>query len=180
MVVEYKVGLNKIPKDFFVTSGKGESDIAIHAGSYHLALRKAGIEMCNIITYSSILPAIANRVDDPPYLTHGSVLECIMACSTGGQDVRASVGIIYGWLWDRETNKKFGGLVCEYSGHEELNEVEQSLKLSLEELYHNGYVDKYEMRDITLLKDSFIPVKKYGTILISLCFTSFIYPIVMS
>lgn len=47
---------NRIPRDYFVTKGTGQSDITIHAGSYHLALKKANIEMCNIMTYSSILP----------------------------------------------------------------------------------------------------------------------------
>ncbi|MBN2212904.1 MAG: arginine decarboxylase, partial [Bacteroidales bacterium] len=41
---------NRIPKDYFITKGTGESDIAIHAGSYHLALKAAGIEMANIMT----------------------------------------------------------------------------------------------------------------------------------
>ena len=35
---------NRIPKDFFVTEGTGQSDITVHAGSYHLALRDAGID----------------------------------------------------------------------------------------------------------------------------------------
>ncbi|MFW6371856.1 MAG: pyruvoyl-dependent arginine decarboxylase, partial [Bacteroidota bacterium] len=56
---------NRIPKDYFITSGTGESDIAVHAGSYHLALKKAGIEMANIMTYSSILPQIANKTSRP-------------------------------------------------------------------------------------------------------------------
>jgi hypothetical protein len=30
---------NRIPVNYFITSGKGESDIAVHAGSYHLALK---------------------------------------------------------------------------------------------------------------------------------------------
>ena len=55
----------RIPKDYFVTKGKGESDITVHAGSYHLALREAGIEMCNIMTYSSILPSIATEIERP-------------------------------------------------------------------------------------------------------------------
>ena len=40
---------NRIPKDYFVTSGIGESEITIHAGSYHVALRDAGIEKQNIM-----------------------------------------------------------------------------------------------------------------------------------
>ena len=42
---------NRIPRDYFVTSGVGESDITVHAGSYHLALRAAGIEMANQLVY---------------------------------------------------------------------------------------------------------------------------------
>ena len=42
----------RIPKDYFITKGHGESDITIHAGSYHLALRDAGIEMCNLVYVS--------------------------------------------------------------------------------------------------------------------------------
>ena len=66
---------NRIPAHYFETSGTGESDIAIHAGSYHLALKAAQIEMCNIMTYSSILPEIATRIDRPERITHGAVLE---------------------------------------------------------------------------------------------------------
>ncbi len=56
---------NRIPRDYFVTTGSGESDITVHAGSYHLALKSAGIEMANIMTYSSILPGIANEIPKP-------------------------------------------------------------------------------------------------------------------
>ena len=57
---------NRIPKDYFITSGIGQSDIAVHAGSYHLALKDAGIEMANIMTYSSILPGMATEITRPP------------------------------------------------------------------------------------------------------------------
>lgn len=87
----YLVG-NRIPRDYFVTSGIGESDITIHAGSYHLALKNAGIEMCNIITYSSILPGIAREIEKPRGLTHGSVMESIMAVSTAEKGGRATWG----------------------------------------------------------------------------------------
>src|SRR3990167_8165445 len=108
----------RIPKDYFVTKGKGESDITVHAGSYHLALREAGIEMCNIITYSSILPGIAHEIEKPTKLIHGSVMESIMATATSEKGKRATAGIIFGWLYDKKTNEKYGGLVCEYHGEE--------------------------------------------------------------
>ena len=73
---------NRIPQDFFVTSGVGESDITVHAGSFHLALREAGIERFNIMQYSSILPAIARETPRGSYNgMHGEVMETIMACA---------------------------------------------------------------------------------------------------
>src|SRR4030065_2117876 len=102
---------NRIPKDFFVTEGTGQSDITVHAGSYHLALRDAGIEMCNIMTYSSILPAVANETAKPPRLTHRTVLETIMATANANAGTRATAGITWGWLFDRSTGERHGGLV---------------------------------------------------------------------
>ena len=111
---------NRIPQTFFVTSGIGESDITIHAGSYHLAFKEAGIERCNIVVYSSILPSVATEIgkpkDFPDNLVHGSVMETIMATANYPQSARATAGIIFGWLFDKQTGEKYGGLVCEYNG----------------------------------------------------------------
>ncbi|MBI4453086.1 pyruvoyl-dependent arginine decarboxylase [Candidatus Woesearchaeota archaeon] len=167
----------RIPKDYFVTKGKGESDITVHAGSYHLALREAGIEMCNIMTYSSILPSIATEIERPEKLTHGAVMECIMAVADAKKGERATAGIIYGWLFNKQTGDKYGGLVCEYHGQLTEEEVKSQLRQSLEELYTNGYSEDYEMKDINLITDSMIPKKKFGTALVSLCFTSYLFPV---
>lgn len=167
----------RVPKDFFITKGRGESDITVHAGSYHLALREAGIEMCNIMTYSSILPAIAQEIPRPQTMTHGSVMECIMAVSDKKAGERATAAITFGWLYDRETNRKHGGLVCEYNGSKTEQEAREELRMSLSELYNNGYSDQFEMRGIELISDSFVPEKKYGTCLISICFTNYLCPI---
>jgi arginine decarboxylase len=169
---------NRIPKDYFITKGTGESDITIHAGSYHLALKDAGIERANIMTYSSILPSIANLVEQPKDYTHGSVMETIMAVAHGNSGERVSAGIIYGWLHDRQTDERFGGLVCEHNGNYSESQLEEMLKASLNELYYNGFEEDYKLGKITLLKESFIPKKKYGTALVALCFTNYFYPII--
>ena len=80
---------NRIPKDYFITKGTGQSDLTVHAGSYHLALKEAGVEMCNIMTYSSILPAIATEIPRPKQLVHGSVMESIFSVCTVNQGERA-------------------------------------------------------------------------------------------
>jgi arginine decarboxylase len=166
----------RIPKDYFVAKGRGESDITVHAGSYHLALKDAGIEMCNIMTYSSILPAIATQIQRPEKLTHGQVMETIMAACNSEKGKLATAGIIYGWLYDRKTKQKFGGLVCEHNGNITRQEIEKRLSASLNELYTNGYSEDYELKDINLFIESFRPKKKYGTALVALCFTNYLVP----
>ncbi len=168
---------NRIPKDYFITRGKGQSDITVHAGSYHLALLEAGIEMCNIMTYSSILPSIARKVEKTGKLVHGSVMETIMAVANSENGVRATAGIIYGWLYDRITGERYGGLVCEYNGDKEEADAESQLRASLRELYENGYSERFDMDDITLISESFIPEKKYGTAVVALCFLNYLIPL---
>jgi arginine decarboxylase len=166
----------RIPKDYFVTKGHGESDITVHAGSYHLALKEAGIEMCNIMTYSSILPAIAQQIVKPEKLLHGQVMETIMAVAHSTKGQLATAGIIYGWLYDKKSGKKYGGLVCEHNGPVTRDEVEKRLSASLNELYMNGYSEDYELKDINLFIESFKPKKKNGTALVALCFTNYLVP----
>lgn len=168
---------NRIPKDFFITSGSGESDVTIHAGSYHLALKDAGIEKCNILVYSSILPSIANRIEKPEEFVHGSVMETIMACSNSTKGRLATAGLIFGWLFDRETGEKYGGLVCEYSGHKPKEEAMVILKKSLIELY-KGFSERYELRNVEVTLRGFVPEKKFGTAVVALCFVNYEYPII--
>jgi len=169
---------NIIPKDFFITSGSGQSDITIHAGSFHLALREAKIERCNIMTYSSILPAIANKIKfDPEKLTHGAELKTIMACASTKKGERATAAIVFGWLYDKETGKKYGGLVAEYSGTKSETDAIEQLKKSLQELYTNGYSEQFELKEIEVHSKSFVPDKLFGTALVALCFVNFEQPI---
>ena len=168
---------HRIPKDFFITKGTGESDITIHAGSYHLALKQAGIEMCNIMVYSSILPKVAREIAKPATLTHGAVMECIMATANSSKDRRATAAIMFGRLYHKKTGERFGGLVCEYDGTDTESEAIEQLRQSLNELYVNGYSEEYHLKDIRTITESFIPQKKYGTAVVALCFTNYIYPI---
>jgi arginine decarboxylase len=168
---------NRIPKDYFVTKGTGQSDLTVHAGSYHLALKAAGVEMCNIMTYSSILPGIANEIPKPARLVHGSVMESIFSVCTVEKGERATAGIIYGWLYNKKTHQKYGGLVCELYGDNSIQEIERRLHASVEELYYNGYSDEFDLKDRRLITESFVPDKKYGTALAALCFVNYQYPI---
>jgi arginine decarboxylase len=168
----------RIPKDFFITSGRGESDITVHAGSYHMALKDAGIEMCNIMNYSSILPGIAQEVPMPKSFVHGSVMETISAVSTAPKGKRATAAIIFGWLFDRKTYKKYGGLVCEYNGELTAGAAEKQLRSSLNEIYCNGFSERYELGGRKFMAESFIPKKKFGTVMVVIGFINYIYPVI--
>ena len=171
---------NRIPARYFETSGAGESDIAVHAGSYHLALKSAKIEMANIMTYSSILPGIAERIERPQHITHGAVMESIMSVCNAGKGEVATAGIIYSWLYDRMDDSRYGGLVCEHEGNYDIQELERKLRASLEELYCNGYAEQFRLGEPRILSESFIPRKAYGTALTALCFTSYYHPVIKS
>lgn len=165
---------NRIPRDFFLTSGSGESEITVHAGSYHLALRAAGIEMANIITYSSILPRRSRQVPRPEHIEHGCVMETIMSWTSCDRGDMATAGLIFGWLHD-ENGEKYGGLVCEYNGSLPKEEAEPHLRDMIDELHQNGYehldlsVDQIKVESIT-------PHKRYGTALVALCFVNYEIP----
>lgn len=171
---------NRIPKDYFITSGSGESDITIHAGSYHLALKEAGIERANIITYSSILPGIADEVSKPENYAHGEVMETIMAVANGEKGEEISAGIIVGWLYERQSNQRYGGLVCEHNGTYNEKELINRLNASLQELYSNEFSENYYLDHIMTFKKSIMVKKKYGTALTAICFINYFYPCVQN
>jgi len=175
--LEHLIIGNRIPYEFFISKGTGESDITVHAGSFHLAMKEAGIERFNCIPYTSILPAIAREVSRPKDYVHGSVAEYIVAISNVRKGERATAGIIYGWLYDKGTKKKHGGLVCEYGGNDSEREAQDSLRRSLEEIYTSGFSEQYELQEPRVITKTFLPQKKFGTALVALTFTSYQYPI---
>lgn len=166
---------NKIPKDFFITSGCGESENSIHCGSFHNALKNASIEQVNVMTYSSILPSIAKQVEKPLKIVHGEVMDTIMARVDGKAGKVLSAGIIIGWLFDKKTNDKIGGVVCECGGNYTLEKLKHKLNISLQEVYENGF-NQYKLDHISTHFTSFVPQKKYATALVAICFTSYFLP----
>ena len=133
--------------------------------------------MANIMTYSSILPGIATEIPKPDAITHGEVMESIMAVSNGERGERVSAGIVYSWLTDKNNGQRYGGLVCEHNGNYTEEELERLLRSSINELYTNGFEERFFIGDLNIIKRSFVPMKTYGTVLVALCFTSYFYPI---
>ena len=176
--VEHIVVGCRVPRSFFVATGTGQSDYDIHAGSYHLALRAAGVENYNHMKYSSILPGIAREVAQPKKYTHGAVLETIAAqCDSTAGEI-ATAGIIYSWLLDPKTDLRYGGLVCERAAHLPEEEVKALLETSLQEIYEDGYTQRYVLGEPHFITSSFTPEKKHGTALALIGFVDYVVQLI--
>ena len=60
---------NRIPRTYFCTAGFGQSSEGsgldpFHTESFDAALRTAGIENYNVMTYSSVIPPEAEEIQD--------------------------------------------------------------------------------------------------------------------
>ena len=169
---------NLIPHTFFVTKGSGESDLELHAGSYHMALHDAGISDFNIMVYSSVLPATAHiasmdEIDLPPF---GSELKTILAVSHGQQDEFVSAGVVYAWMYaDENFDQKVGGLVCEVSGRYRIEELEARLIRVINDLHQKTYGHFY-LGELNFVTEGITIEKRYGTALAGLCFIDFQLP----
>ena len=166
---------NLIPHTFFVTKGSGESDLELHAGSYHMALYDAGISDFNIMVYSSVLPATMDEIDLPPF---GAELKTIMSVSHGQHDEFVSAGIVYAWMYaDENFDEWVGGLVCEVSGRYRIEELEARLIRVINDLHQKTY-SQYFLGELNFVTEGITIEKRYGTALAGLCFVDFQLPVV--
>jgi arginine decarboxylase len=73
-----------VPREVFFTSGVGKHKHKLQ--SFELALRDAGIAICNLVTVSSIFPAGCKIISRPKGLTRlrpGQITYCVLArCET--------------------------------------------------------------------------------------------------
>jgi len=168
---------NRIPLEFFTVSGAGESNITIHAGSYDAAVKDAGIENHNLISYTSILPKEAKQVQKEESYTFGSVAEAITAVSNSTTGRRATAGLIYGWVYHKK--KKIGGLVAEYNEHGTEEVAKKTLRTSIDEMFFIRYGKNrdYQLCDVKIVMNSIVPKKKYGTAIAAIVFVSYLYPL---
>ncbi len=184
---------NRIPRDYFVTAGKGDTDIGPgddpwETGSYDLALMDAGIENFNVMLYTSVLPPESREI--PPeeakkLFHHGAVIEVIMASVNGvkGNTLCTGVGRIQ--VRRKSDGKHIGGFAAEYEKvHKKPVSIEEAEKITNEMLHTSlmGEVtrryasDKYEFFDETHKVSCFKVKNKFGTSLVALCWVNYIYP----
>lgn len=191
---------NRLPYEYFLTSGSGESNIGseglpYETGSYDQALTRAGIENANIIEYTSVIPTGAKQIskeDGIKRIKWGEVLECIKAQTNGDKGKFISAAVMTTDVY--ESNGNFlGGFACEYSGSGTKKEAEKSLEDSIDgiiehrnfgktkggaKMYKENVTDKgYKYHPGKLFVYEGLNVKnRHGTVLTAICFVSHKYP----
>lgn len=163
---------NFIPHSFFIAQGSGESRHTHQSGSYHLALKDAGIGNQNIVEYNCVLPPESTEIEQPTNLRFGSMMNCIMSRCDGRKDEIITAGIAYGWLYDKNENN-IGGIVVERSGNYDEETMQELLAESLAEIKNKSF-SHFDMEGENYIVQSMIPNEQYGTVIVSLCFVDYL------
>ena len=118
--------MQSVPKKVFFTKGVGRHKEKLQ--SLELALRKAGIEKCNLVRVSSIFPPnckIVSRAHGVKLLEPGQIVFCVMSTNETNEPHRmisASVGLAvpaepnhYGYLSEHHANGETDETSGDYS-----------------------------------------------------------------
>jgi len=164
----------RIPSKFFITKGKGESNFGYYPGAIDKALKAAGIHNQNLIFYTSILPPNAKRIERPKDLPYGAVLETISAIATGRKGERTTAALIVAWVLNKRNHKKVCGLVAEYHGNKTKRSARKYLLGVIKEMFESRFdAGEYSLKVEDIIIESFVPKKKFGASIVSICFTEF-------
>jgi len=152
-----------IPKEYFVTSGKATSQIS-ELNAFDLALKKAGITQCNIVSVSSILPpgCEEKKWKDIPI---GAITYAVVARMDGKEKITISAGIAWAW----EKNMKYG-IVAEAHGNMNLKTLEDILEWKIREM---AKIREIEIGKISYRTETLdVPENSYGSVIVALVYAS--------
>lgn len=191
---------NRVPYEYFITKGKGESNagsegLPYETGSYDAALNEAGIQNANVIEYTSVMPPDAKEIPKEEGLKRlqwGEVVECIKAQSNGKKGSNLSAAVMTTTITDPK-GRYLGGFACEYSGSGTRKESEISLLESIDgmikrrgygnikgglKMYKDNKTDKgYIIHPgKVFVYDSLDVVQEHGSVFTAICFVSYKYP----
>jgi arginine decarboxylase len=118
--------IGPVPDYFFLTKGVGTHKEGLH--SFELALRDAGIEKCNLVQVSSILPPGCKMIPKSTglkYLKAGAITYCVMSrCSSyePRRLIAASIGCaipadknVYGYISEHHAFGQTGKQAGDYA-----------------------------------------------------------------
>jgi len=150
-----------IPKEFFVTSGKAVSPVS-ELNAFDLALKKAGIAQCNLVSVSSILPKDCLEIKKHN-ISAGSITYSVLARMDGDEGTNIGAGIA--WAWAK--SKKYG-LVAEAHGYMDKRALQETLEWKIKEM---AKIRGIQIGNIqTLLEVLRVPMDNYGCVISALVY----------
>ena len=197
---------NRIPYEYFMTKGKGESDagsegLPYETGSYDAALFDAGIQNANVIEYTSVMPTESKQISKEEGLKRlqwGEVLECIKAQSNGKKGSKISAAVMTTSVIDPK-GKYLGGFAVEYAGSGTKQDAEASLAESVTgiierrgygklkgggnlQMYKDNITDNgYKIHPGKIFEYENLDVtKQHGSVFTAICFVSYKFPTLKS
>ena len=150
-----------IPKEFFITSGKAISPVS-ELNAFDLAIKKAGIGQCNLVSVSSILPPkCKNRKWRK--IPAGSITHAVIARMDGGEGTTIGAGIAWAW----ESERRYG-LVAEAHGYMDARALKETLQWKIKEMakIRGVRIDKIKYR-MEVLR---VPMDNYGCVISTLVY----------
>lgn len=123
-----------VPKKVFFTRGVGEHKHEL--SSFELALRKAGIEKCNLVQVSSILPPsckIITKKEGLKLLRPGQITYCVMARNATNETSRLA-GSAVGLAIPADKKKMYGYLSehhCFGKNEKEISDIAEDLAATM-------------------------------------------------
>jgi arginine decarboxylase len=117
---------NVIPTAFFVTGGKAIGKVS-ELNTFDLALKEAGIEQCNLVAVSSIIPPDCKETK-PRKLPIGAITYVVLS-KADGQGEMLSAGI----AWGKDENSGYG-IVAEAYGHTDEAATKKKLDAKVQEM----------------------------------------------
>jgi arginine decarboxylase len=150
-----------IPKSFFITSGKATSPVS-ELNAFDLALEKAKISQCNIVTVSSILPQKCVEVELQK-IPVGSITYAVLARMDGDEGTTIGAGIAYGFSSDMSY-----GIVAETHGYMDSEALKEILEWKIQEMAKIRHI---RLKNITYRTDVLrVPMDNYGCVVCALVY----------
>jgi arginine decarboxylase len=178
---------NRIPKDYIVTRGFGDTDIGPgnnpwETGAFDMALQAAGIENFNILKYTSVIPPEATEIPIERaralYYHPGAAMEAIIAQTNGYKGDRICAGLGRIFVRRISDKKPIVGYAAEYVGNGDKDEARRLLHKSLINIFLRRYdPGEYEVYGERFCIQEHIVKNKYGTVISVIGFLSYIYPV---
>lgn len=122
-----------IYRNFFVTMGTGESN-SHRILAFDRALMTAGINQCNLVPVSSMLPVGAQRISQSVGLIGiGEMVFCVLARAEAQRGFPCYAGIAFALGFSKDSHDKYG-FVLEGVGEEGEEELKARLAIGINEM----------------------------------------------